>query len=68
MIDDKNIRLFECYVFFVSIQIFQYLVMNKTKFIPSLCLYAIHSKNAELIYLLESNEVPAPKKKKKKNG
>ena len=34
--------------------------MNKAKLTPFLWLYTIHSKNSELIHLLESNEVPPP--------
>lgn len=39
--------------FFGSIQIFQYLKYNNVKLEPSLWLYAIHGKNAEIIHLLE---------------
>ena len=71
LIDNTNTSLIEYSAFFGSIQIFRYLLMNNAELTPSLWLYAIHSKNAELIHLLESNEVPPPKskrnKKKKRN-
>ena len=35
--------------------------MNNVELTPSLWLYSIHSKNAELIHLLESNEINPPK-------
>ena len=65
LIDNKNTTLIEYSAFFGSIQIFQYLLTNEAELTPSLWLYAIHSKNAELIHLLESNEVPPPKSDKK---
>ena len=49
--------LIEYAAFFGSIQIFQYLQLNGVNLTPSLWLYAIHGKNAELIHLLESNQV-----------
>ena len=45
--------LIEYAAFFGSIQIFQYLRQNDVDLKPSLWLYAIHSKNAELIHILE---------------
>ena len=65
LIDNKNTTLIEYSAFFGSIQIFRYLLMNKAEIMPSLWLYTIHSKNAELIHLLESNEIPPPKFKRK---
>ena len=61
LIENKNTTLIEYSAFFGSIQIFQYLLMNKVQLTPSLWLYTIHSENAELIYLLESNKVFPPK-------
>ena len=66
LIDNTNTSLIEYSAFFGSIQIFRYLLMNNAELTPSLWLYAIHSKNAELIHLLESNEVPPPKSKRNK--
>ncbi|KAK8840169.1 hypothetical protein M9Y10_031109 [Tritrichomonas musculus] len=37
------------------------LFRNNVELTPSLWLYSIHSKNAELIHLLESNEIKPPK-------
>ena len=45
--------LIEYAAFFGSIQIFKYLILNKVKIDKSLCLYAIHSKNSEIIHILE---------------
>ncbi|KAK8883930.1 hypothetical protein M9Y10_043032 [Tritrichomonas musculus] len=67
LIDNKHTTLIEYSAFFGSIQIFQFLLMSKVELTPSLWLYAIHSKNAELIHLLESNEVPPPKYKSDRN-
>ena len=47
--------LIEYAAFFGSIQIFQFLLLNNVELNPSLWFYAIHSKNAELIHLLEEN-------------
>ena len=49
--------LIEYSVFYGSIQIFQYLKMNNVYLSPHLWIYAIHSNNAEMIYLLEENNV-----------
>ena len=59
LIENKDISLIEYSAFFGSIQIFQYLKMNNVQLTPSLWLYTIHSKNAELIHL-ESSEVQPP--------
>ena len=67
LIENKNITLIEYSAFFGSIQIFKYLQMNKVELTPSLWLYAIHSKKAELIHLLESNKVCPPIFKKQNN-
>ncbi|KAK8839459.1 hypothetical protein M9Y10_031814 [Tritrichomonas musculus] len=45
--------LIEYAAFFGSIQIFQYLCRNNVHLSPSLWIWAIHGKNAELIHLLE---------------
>ena len=60
LIKKKNPTLIEYSAFYGSIQIFQYLLMNRVKLTPSLWLYTIHSKNAELIHILEYNEVQPP--------
>ena len=52
--------LIEYSAFYGSIQIFQYLILNKVEPTPSLWLYAIHSNNGELIHLLESYDVHPP--------
>lgn len=61
MNEKKSISIIEYASFFGSIQIFQYLIMNKVELKPSLWLYAIHSQNAELISLLEENKIDRPK-------
>ena len=53
----KNPTLIEYSAFFGSIQIFQYLRMNKVELTPSLWKYAIHSQSAEMINILEENKV-----------
>ena len=60
LINNEKTTLIEYSAFFGSIQIFQYLLLNKIDLKPSLWLYSIHSKNAELFHLLESNEVQPP--------
>ena len=54
---NNNITLIEYATFFGSIQIFNYLRLNKVELTPSLWLYAIHSKNADIIHLLEENQI-----------
>ena len=58
--ENKNITMIEYSAFFGSIRIFNYLLMNNVELTSSLWLYAIHSNNAELIDLLESNKVSPP--------
>lgn len=58
--EQKEITLIEYSAFFGSIQIFRYLLMNNVKLTPSLWFYSIHSNNAELIHILEYNNVPPP--------
>ena len=53
----KAPTLIEYSAFFGSIQIFQYLHTNGVELKPSLWIYSIHSKNAEMIHLLEENNV-----------
>ena len=57
---DKKTSLIEYAAFFGSIQIFNYLRMNKVKMRSSLWLYVIHSKNADLIHSLEDNHIQPP--------
>lgn len=54
---NKNPTLIEYTTFCESIQFFQYLRLNNVEFNPSLWNYAIHSRNAEMIHLLESNHI-----------
>ena len=56
-VDNDGLTLIKYAAFFGSIQIFKYLQMSGVKLTPSLWLYVIHSKNAELIHLLEENHV-----------
>ena len=58
--ENKHTTLIEYSAFFGSIRIFQYLFMNKVELTSSLWLYSIHSNNAELIDLLESNRIFPP--------
>ena len=50
---NKDITLIEYAAFFGSIQIFTFLKNMNANLTPSLWFYVIHSKNAELIHLLE---------------
>ena len=61
LLERKNTTLIEYSAFFGSIQIFQYLMISEIELKGSLWLYAIHSKNAELIHMLERNKVFPPK-------
>lgn len=54
---DKEPNLIEYASFFGSIQIFQYLQLNKVKLTPSLWIYSIHGKNADIIHILEDNHI-----------
>ena len=51
----KYLTLIEYAAFYGSIQIFQYLLLNQVKLTESLWTCAIHSNNAEMIHLLETN-------------
>ena len=50
-------NLAEYAAFFGSIQIFKYLLLNQVKLTPSSWIYAIHSRNPEIIHLLEENNI-----------
>ena len=55
--NDNELTLIKYATFFGSIQIFQYLRMNGVELTPSLWLFAIHGKNADIIHLLEENHI-----------
>ena len=57
LLKNEKITLIEYAAFFGSIQIFNYLRLNKAELTPSLWLYAIHGKNAEIIHLIEENQI-----------
>ena len=57
LLKNKNTTLIEYAAFYGSIQIFQYLQNNNAELTPSLWLYAIHSKNEELFFILEENKI-----------
>lgn len=59
----KKQTLIEYAVFFGSIQIFQYLYRNNISLTHNLWIYAIHSRNAELIDYLDSNNLSPPNNK-----
>ena len=58
--EKEHVTFIEYSAFFGSIQIFQYLLMNNAELTPSLWLYSIHSGNAELFHILESNHIIPP--------
>ena len=53
----NNPTLIEYAAFYGAVQIFQYLKYNNVDMQPSLFLYAIHSQNAELIHIIEENDI-----------
>ena len=57
LINNKEQSLIEYAAFFGSIQIFQYLMMNKVNLNSSLWKYVIHGQNPDLIHLLEDNHI-----------
>ncbi|KAK8838967.1 hypothetical protein M9Y10_032427 [Tritrichomonas musculus] len=58
--ENKSMTLIEYLGFFGSIHIFQYLTMNNVELKPSLGLYAVQSRNAELIHLIVSYQINPP--------
>ncbi|KAK8839663.1 hypothetical protein M9Y10_032033 [Tritrichomonas musculus] len=56
----KKVRLIEYAAFFESNEIINYMTKNDVELTPSIWLYAVHSKNAELIRDLEDNHVLPP--------
>lgn len=54
---NNEITLIEYAAFYGSTQIFNFLRFNNVEMSPKLWLYAIHSKNPEMIHLLEENQV-----------
>ncbi|KAK8849291.1 hypothetical protein M9Y10_018660 [Tritrichomonas musculus] len=57
LIKNKEQSLIEYAAFFGSIQIFQFLLMNKIELKPSLWKYVIHGQNNDLIHLLENKYI-----------
>ena len=57
LLDHEKVTLIEYAAFFGSIQIFQYLHLNKVPLESSLWIYAIHSNDPELIQFLEDNHI-----------
>ena len=53
----NNVSLIEYSLFFGSIQIFQYLLLNNVQIGSNLWPYAIHGRNAEIIHILEENKI-----------
>ncbi|KAK8895545.1 hypothetical protein M9Y10_024013 [Tritrichomonas musculus] len=53
-------NLIEYSVFYGSIQIFNYLRLSKAKMSPTLWLYAIHSRNHDIIHILEDLHIAKP--------
>ncbi|KAK8894012.1 hypothetical protein M9Y10_022444 [Tritrichomonas musculus] len=60
LLKNQNVTLIEYAAFFGSIQIFRYLYKNGCKLTESLWLYAIHGDDAEIISILEENEIQPP--------
>ncbi|KAK8892248.1 hypothetical protein M9Y10_029471 [Tritrichomonas musculus] len=55
--NQKEPTLIEYATFYGSIQIFRFLLINNVELTSSLWIYAIHSNNADLIHLLEENQI-----------
>ena len=53
----KTPTLIEYSAFYGSIQIINYMLLNKVKLTPSVWMYAIHSNNLQLIQLLEQRRI-----------
>ncbi|KAK8837300.1 hypothetical protein M9Y10_036730 [Tritrichomonas musculus] len=62
LIENIKTTLIEYSAFFGSIKIFQYIRTRCGKLKPSVWLYAIHSRNVNLIHLLESLNIDPPNK------
>ena len=58
-----EMTLIEYAAFFGSIKIFNYLRLNKISMTPSIWNYAIHGNNAEIIQILEENQIELPEEK-----
>lgn len=54
---NKNPTLIQYAAFFGSLKIFNYLIENGIELDPSLWLYAIHSRNLDLIHILENHKI-----------
>ena len=61
LIRNKESSLIEYAVFYGSIQILNYLIINNGELTSSLWKYAIHGKNNDIIHLLEENHINPPK-------
>ena len=57
MLISQQPTLIEYASFFGSIEIYQFLNFNNVLLRPRLWYYSIHSKNAEIIHLLEENNI-----------
>ena len=57
LLQNMQTTLIEYASFFGSIQVFQFLKVNKAPLSQNMQKYAIHGKNAELIHILEGNNV-----------
>ena len=57
LLNKNSINLIEYTAFFGSIKIFKYLLKNGVNLTSNIWLYAVHSNNAELIHLIEENDI-----------
>ncbi|KAK8899074.1 hypothetical protein M9Y10_001373 [Tritrichomonas musculus] len=57
LLKNSKTSLIEYASFFGSIQIFQFLKLNNVELTPSLWLYAIHGRNADIIHCLEESHI-----------
>ncbi|KAK8843864.1 hypothetical protein M9Y10_024940 [Tritrichomonas musculus] len=63
ILDTDSITFIEYALFFGSIQIIQYLLFNNVELKRTSWIYAIHSRNPDLIHLLEEKHVKPPYRK-----
>lgn len=62
LLNEREPTLIEYTSFYGSIQIFKYFKNQKINLGPSLWIYTIHSRNAELLGLLEDENISPPEK------
>lgn len=57
----KEPELIEYSAFYVSIQIFRYLIQNNVQLTENIWEYEIHGRNTEVIHMIEENQIDPTK-------